>query len=100
MKMKASVIIGIAQMMLGVILGFLNARYASYAFSRLTCSTYSFFGSAVDIITQSIPQFIFLSTIFVYLCGQIFTKWLVYWVEPADVFGYYYPGLSLLVEMI
>ncbi|KAI6177526.1 V-type proton ATPase subunit a [Aphelenchoides bicaudatus] len=90
MKMKASVIIGIAQMVLGLIeIGFLKCR---------------FFGSAVDILTQSIPQLVFLTTIFVYLCAQIFTKWLVYWVEPAEVFGYYYPGSncapSLLIGLI
>ncbi|CAD5224728.1 unnamed protein product [Bursaphelenchus xylophilus] len=89
MKMKASVIIGIIQMTFGVILGFMNA---------------GFFKSKVDIFTQCIPQLIFLSSIFVYLCVQICAKWLFYWVKPAEVFGFQYPGShcapSLLVGLI
>ncbi|KAI6202062.1 V-type proton ATPase subunit a [Aphelenchoides besseyi] len=92
MKMKASVIIGIAQMILGVMLSFINA---------------GFFGSIVDIFTQSIPQLIFLCSIFAYLCVQIFAKWLVYWVKADHVFGYYYPeptgshcAPSLLIGLI
>ncbi|CAD5218970.1 unnamed protein product [Bursaphelenchus okinawaensis] len=89
MKMKASVVIGITQMTFGVILSFMNA---------------AFFKSKVDIFTQCIPQLIFLSSIFIYLCGQIFAKWIFFWVEPARVFSLYYPGShcapSLLVGLI
>ncbi|KAH7725553.1 v-type proton ATPase subunit a isoform 4 [Aphelenchoides avenae] len=89
MKMKASVIFGIAQMTFGVILSLLNAR---------------FFGSYADFFTTAIPQLIFLSCIFIYLCLQIIVKWLFYWVYPETVFGYYYPGShcapSLLIGLI
>lgn len=77
MKMKASIIIGISQMTLGVVLSFLNfRRKKSYA----------------DIFTTFIPQMIFLFAIFVYLCVQIVVKWIYFWVVPAQVFNQQYPG--------
>uniref|UniRef100_A0AC34GPR7 V-type proton ATPase subunit a n=1 Tax=Panagrolaimus sp. ES5 TaxID=591445 RepID=A0AC34GPR7_9BILA len=89
MKMKASIIIGIAQMVLGVLLSFFNHKHKS---------------SYVDIFTNFIPQLVFLSVIFVYLCIQIVAKWIYYWVVPDVVFGYNYPGShcapSLLIGLI
>lgn len=77
MKMKASIIIGISQMTLGIVLSFLNfKRKRSYA----------------DIFTTFFPQMIFLFAIFVYLCIQIFVKWIYFWVVPDEIFGRYYPG--------
>uniref|UniRef100_A0A7E4W610 V-type proton ATPase subunit a n=1 Tax=Panagrellus redivivus TaxID=6233 RepID=A0A7E4W610_PANRE len=89
LKMKASVIVGIAQMTLGIIISFFNFKHQrSYA----------------DIFTTFIPQMIFMSTIFVYLCIQIFLKWIYFWVVPAEVFGQTYPGPhcapSLLIGLI
>ena len=77
MKMKASIIIGIAQMTLGVFLSFFNYKHKS---------------SYADIFTNFIPQIVFLSVIFVYLCVQIFAKWIYFWVVPDVVFGFKYPG--------
>ena len=66
-------------MAFGLVLGFLNAR---------------FFRSAVDTFTIAIPQLVFLSAIFIYLCVLIVAKWIIFWVEPKELFGgfYYYPG--------
>lgn len=51
-----------------------------------------------------IPQMIFLSSIFIYLCVQILTKWLVFGVAAGTVLGYDYPGSpcapSLLIGLI
>lgn len=89
MKMKASIIIGIAHMTLGVMLSFLNFRFRR---------------SYTDIFMTFIPQMIFLSSIFIYLCVQIFVKWIYFWVIPENVFGEYYPGShcapSLLIGLI
>ncbi|GMT25004.1 hypothetical protein PFISCL1PPCAC_16301 [Pristionchus fissidentatus] len=89
MKMKVAVIFGIAQMTFGVVLSFNNFR---------------FFGSRIDILTSFIPQLIFLSSIFVYLCGQIIIKWIYFSVYPGEVLGYEYPGSncapSLLIGLI
>jgi V-type H+-transporting ATPase subunit a len=89
LKMKSSVIIGISQMTFGLVLSYLNYRH---------------FQSRLDILTMFIPQIIFLSCIFIYLCLLIIVKWLVFWVEPTTVFGYDYPGSycapSLLIGLI
>ncbi|KHN72066.1 putative V-type proton ATPase subunit [Toxocara canis] len=77
LKMKAAVIIGVSQMTFGVMLSFLN---------------YRFFKSRVDIITVFIPQIIFLSSVFIYLCLQIVVKWIFFSAEAGYVFGQYYPG--------
>ncbi|KAE9551407.1 hypothetical protein FO519_005387 [Halicephalobus sp. NKZ332] len=89
MKMKASIIVGISQMTLGIVLSFLNfKRKRSYA----------------DIFMTFIPQMIFLFAIFVYLCIQIFVKWIYFWVVPDTIFGKFYPGPccapSLLIGLI
>ncbi|VDM26552.1 unnamed protein product [Toxocara canis] len=76
LKMKAAVIIGVSQMTFGVMLSFLN---------------YRFFKSRVDIITVFIPQIIFLSSVFIYLCLQIVVKWIFFSAEAGYVFGQYYP---------
>jgi len=89
MKMKSSVIIGIAQMMFGLSLSLCN---------------YLHFKSTVDILFVFIPQLLFLTLIFVYLCVQIFVKWLFFWAKPAIIFGQVYPGSfcapSLLIGLI
>ncbi|CAN1249448.1 V-type proton ATPase subunit a1 [Linum perenne] len=60
MKMKMSILMGIAQMNLGIILSYFNAR---------------FFRSSLDIWYQFVPQMIFLNSLFGYLSLLILIKW-------------------------
>ncbi|RCN53313.1 V-type ATPase subunit family protein [Ancylostoma caninum] len=89
MKMKLSVIAGIAQMTFGVVLSFFN---------------YRFFKSKIDIYTVFIPQMLFMTCIFIYLCLQIVIKWIFFWVKAEVIFGQLYPGShcapSLLIGLI
>ncbi|CAD6198536.1 unnamed protein product [Caenorhabditis auriculariae] len=89
MKMKMSVILGITQMTFGLLLSYKNHKY---------------FKSDLDIKFMFIPQMIFLSSIFIYLCLQIVAKWLFFTAEGGTVLGYTYPGSScapsLLVGLI
>ncbi|EGT37910.1 CBN-VHA-7 protein [Caenorhabditis brenneri] len=89
MKMKASVVIGITQMTFGVFLSVLNHFH---------------FKSYIDVITNFIPQIIFLTCIFIYLCIQIIVKWVFFSVNADNILGYDYPGShcapSLLIGLI
>ncbi|CAB3406506.1 unnamed protein product [Caenorhabditis bovis] len=89
MKMKLSVILGIAQMTFGVIISFFNHRYNK---------------SSIEIYTVFIPQMLFMGTIFIYLCIQIVLKWLFFSTQEGIVFGQVYPGShcapSLLIGLI
>ncbi|GMR40010.1 hypothetical protein PMAYCL1PPCAC_10205, partial [Pristionchus mayeri] len=89
MKMKSSVILGIGQMTFGLILSYHNHK---------------FFHSDLDIKFMFIPQMLFMSCIFIYLCLQIIAKWLAYSATAGTVFGYFYPGSncapSLLIGLI
>ncbi|XP_028757067.1 V-type proton ATPase subunit a1-like [Neltuma alba] len=60
LKMKMSILLGVAQMNLGIILSYFNAHY---------------FGSSVDIRYQFVPQMIFLNSLFGYLSLLIVVKW-------------------------
>ncbi|TKY48490.1 V-type proton ATPase subunit a1 [Spatholobus suberectus] len=60
MKMKMSILFGVAHMNLGIILSYFNAR---------------FFGSSLDIRYQFVPQMIFLNSLFGYLSLLIVVKW-------------------------
>ncbi|KAK4773664.1 hypothetical protein SAY87_028683 [Trapa incisa] len=60
MKMKMSILLGVAQMNLGILLSYFNAR---------------FFGSSLDIRYEFIPQMIFLNSLFGYLSLLIIIKW-------------------------
>ncbi|XP_022947755.1 V-type proton ATPase subunit a1-like isoform X2 [Cucurbita moschata] len=60
LKMKLSILLGIAQMNLGIILSYFNAR---------------FIGSSIDIRYQFVPQVIFLNSLFGYLSLLIVIKW-------------------------
>ncbi|KAF5184473.1 V-type proton atpase subunit a isoform [Thalictrum thalictroides] len=60
LKMKMSILLGITQMNLGIILSYFNAK---------------FFGSSLDIRYQFIPQLIFLNSLFGYLALLIVIKW-------------------------
>ncbi|XP_019199208.1 PREDICTED: V-type proton ATPase subunit a1-like [Ipomoea nil] len=60
LKMKLSILLGIAQMNLGIMLSYFNAR---------------FFNSSLDIKYQFVPQMIFLNSLFGYLSLLIVVKW-------------------------
>ncbi|VDM57570.1 unnamed protein product [Angiostrongylus costaricensis] len=90
MKMKISVILGIAQMTFGVLLSYQNYKY---------------FKSELDIKFMFIPQIVFLASIFMYLCMEIIVKWIRFTAGAQDsIFGYKYPGSncapSLLIGLI
>ncbi|KAL4584247.1 hypothetical protein LXL04_008842 [Taraxacum kok-saghyz] len=59
-KMKMSILIGVAQMNLGIILSYFNAK---------------FFRNDIDTWYQFIPQMIFLNSLFGYLSVLIIVKW-------------------------
>jgi V-type H+-transporting ATPase subunit a len=60
MKMKMSILLGIAQMNLGIVLSYFNAQ---------------FFRSSLDIWYQFVPQLLFLNCLFGYLSFLIVLKW-------------------------
>ncbi|KAL5975043.1 V-type proton ATPase subunit a2 [Asimina triloba] len=60
LKMKMSILLGVAQMNLGIVLSYFNAK---------------FFGNNVNIWFQFIPQMIFLNSMFGYLSLLIIVKW-------------------------
>ncbi|ODN05833.1 hypothetical protein Ocin01_00844 [Orchesella cincta] len=62
-KMKVSIIIGVIHMMFGVMVGLWN---------------HQFFRRRVNVICEFIPQIIFMTFLFFYLCILIFHKWVNY----------------------
>ncbi|GMI83579.1 vacuolar proton ATPase A3 [Hibiscus trionum] len=60
LKMKMSILLGVAQMNLGIILSYFNA---------------TFFSNSLNIWFQFIPQMIFLNSLFGYLSFLIIVKW-------------------------
>ncbi|WOG86955.1 hypothetical protein DCAR_0206174 [Daucus carota subsp. sativus] len=60
LKMKMSILLGVAQMNLGIMLSYFDAR---------------FFGNSLDIKYQFVPQIIFLNSLFGYLSLLILIKW-------------------------
>ncbi|KAK4606218.1 hypothetical protein RGQ29_000473 [Quercus rubra] len=60
LKMKMSILLGVVQMNLGIIISYFNAR---------------FFSSSLDIRYQFVPQVIFLNSLFGYLSLLIIIKW-------------------------
>ncbi|KAI3726780.1 hypothetical protein L1987_66586 [Smallanthus sonchifolius] len=60
LKMKMSILLGVAQMNLGIILSYFNAK---------------FFRNDIDIWYQFVPQMIFLNSLFGYLSLLIIVKW-------------------------
>jgi len=60
LKMKMSILLGISQMNLGILLSYFNARY---------------FRSALDVWYMFVPQLLFLNALFGYLSFLIVLKW-------------------------
>ncbi|KAL8115631.1 V-type proton ATPase subunit a1 [Apium graveolens] len=60
LKMKMSILLGVAQMNLGIMLSYFDAR---------------FFSNSLDIKYQFVPQMIFLNSLFGYLSLLILIKW-------------------------
>lgn len=99
LKMKMSILIGVAQMNLGIILSFFNAM---------------FFRSAVDIWFQFVPQIIFLNSLFGYLSLLVIVKWctgsqadlyhlMIYmFLSPTDELGenQLFPGQKLTQQIL
>lgn len=83
MKMKFSIIIGIMQMCFGLILSLKNHLY---------------FKRRISIFFEFIPQIIFISLIFVYLCFMIIIKWIKF--EGSDDPNHGACGPNLLIELI
>ncbi|CAM6126766.1 unnamed protein product [Calypogeia fissa] len=61
LKMKMSILLGVTQMNLGIMISFLNAR---------------FFRNSLDVWYQFIPQILFLNALFGYLSCLIVIKWI------------------------
>lgn len=66
LKMKMSIIMGVTQMTLGIIISFLNALY---------------FKKIINILGEFIPQIIFLLGIFGYMSFLIIYKWCNSWIS-------------------
>ncbi|CAG9574450.1 putative vacuolar proton translocating ATPase subunit A [Leishmania major strain Friedlin] len=68
-KMKCSVIIGVAQMMAGVLISLTN---------------YIYFNDSVKVWFRFVPEVVFLSCTFGYMCVLIIVKWLTTWENTHD----------------
>uniref|UniRef100_A0A7S3E923 V-type proton ATPase subunit a n=2 Tax=Rhodosorus marinus TaxID=101924 RepID=A0A7S3E923_9RHOD len=66
-KMKLSIILGVAQMVLGICLSYRNAR---------------FFKEPIDVWYVFVPQMVFMNSIFGYLCLLIILKWCINYDAP------------------
>jgi V-type H+-transporting ATPase subunit a len=69
LKMKLSIVLGVAQMELGIVLSFLNAR---------------FFRRRYDVYFEFIPQIIFLTSLFGYMVLLIVIKWCTRYQNTAS----------------
>ncbi len=69
-KMKLSIILGVSQMLMGIWLSSVNAK---------------FFKQRLDFLYVFIPQLIFMTSVFGYLVFLIFIKWLIDYNAPACV---------------
>ena len=69
LKMKLSVILGIFQMCMGIILKGMNALY---------------FNNTLDFVFEFIPQIIFMTSLFGYMIFMIFFKWAFDWSGKLD----------------
>jgi len=78
-KMKLSIVFGVLQMLLGLVLSLINSLH---------------FRSALDVWCEFVPQAIFMLSIFGYLVFAIFFKWSVDWVDEG------LPAPSLIAMLI
>ena len=69
LKMKLSVILGIFQMCIGIILKGFNAM---------------FFGHKLDFVFEFVPQIIFMVSLFGYMIMMIFIKWSIDWTGNLE----------------
>ena len=69
LKMKLSVILGIFQMCMGIILKGINALY---------------FNNTLDFIFEFLPQIIFMISLFGYMIFMIFLKWSINWSDDLQ----------------
>ena len=83
-KMKMSVILGVSQMLFGVLLKFSNAIH---------------FKKPLDLIFECIPMLAFGLGIFGYMLFLIFYKWSIDWHGPEGMAGGYGPP-SLIVNIL
>ena len=83
-KMKMSVILGVSQMLFGVLLKFSNAVH---------------FKKPLDLIFECIPMLAFGLGIFGYMLFLIFYKWSIDWHGPEGMGGGYGPP-SLIVNIL
>lgn len=67
-KMKLSIVLGVAQMVLGICMSYLNAKQ---------------FKHPVDVWHVFVPQMIFMNAIFGYLVFLIILKWCINWDLPS-----------------
>eukprot|EP00658_Telonema_sp_P-2_P049461 TRINITY_DN3761_c0_g1_i3.p1 TRINITY_DN3761_c0_g1~~TRINITY_DN3761_c0_g1_i3.p1 ORF type:complete len:936 (-),score=261.83 TRINITY_DN3761_c0_g1_i3:308-3115(-) len=73
LKMKMSVILGVSQMTVGILLKLINNV---------------FFKKWLEVIVESIPEIIFMTFTFGYMCVLIFRKWSIQYLPfPPDCFG-------------
>jgi V-type H+-transporting ATPase subunit a len=73
LKMKMSIIVGVAQMMFGIVLKLLNNLH---------------FGRYVEAVVESLPEILFMGLTFGYMSGLIFLKWSIDYVpEPPPCFS-------------
>ncbi|CAJ1025356.1 V-type ATPase 116kDa subunit family, putative [Leishmania lindenbergi] len=68
-KMKCSVIIGVTQMMAGVVISLTN---------------YMYFNDSIKVWFRFVPEVVFLSCTFGYMCVLIIVKWLTTWENTHD----------------
>eukprot|EP01117_Protostelium_nocturnum_P012232 TRINITY_DN449_c0_g1_i1.p1 TRINITY_DN449_c0_g1~~TRINITY_DN449_c0_g1_i1.p1 ORF type:complete len:838 (-),score=277.96 TRINITY_DN449_c0_g1_i1:63-2540(-) len=69
LKMKMSIVLGVTQMTLGIVLSLFNGLH---------------FKKPVDIYCEFVPQIIFIQSIFGYLVFLVFYKWCAVWPNPQS----------------
>lgn len=85
LKMKLSVILGVTQMVLGIILSALNGFYHH---------------SMIDVFGEFVPQLIFMLSLFGYLCFLIIYKWCIPVSDWPSINGGQAPDLlNVMIEM-
>jgi V-type H+-transporting ATPase subunit a len=80
LKMKMSVIIGVSQMTLGIVLKLFNHAY---------------FGRYVEVLVESVPEVLFMTVTFGYMCGLVVLKWSINYPEHPACFA---PGCEGILE--